>query len=95
MIEVDGAGSSSEGSEQCPAGVRGFKSHLPHHASKLSIMFRDLFQTMTGNRQAESEETLKGLRNLLPYLKNWSAWQGEIRRLERNIVKFEGTGMQS
>ena len=31
---------------------------------------------------------MKGFRNLLPYLKDWEAWQREVRRLERNIVKL-------
>ena len=32
---------------------------------------------------------MKGFRNLLPYLKDWDAWQREVRRLERNIVKLK------
>jgi hypothetical protein len=31
---------------------------------------------------------VKCFRNLLPYLKDWEAWQREIRRLERNILKL-------
>ena len=31
---------------------------------------------------------MKGFRNLLPYLKDWEAWQREVRRLERNILKL-------
>ncbi len=28
------------------------------------------------------------LRNLLPYIKDWEAWQREVRRLEQNVVKL-------
>jgi len=38
--------------------------------------------------RTELETTVKGFRNLLPYLKDWEAWQREVRRLERNIVKL-------
>ena len=38
--------------------------------------------------RTELEATVKSFRNLLPYLKDWDAWQKEIRRLERNILKL-------
>lgn len=31
---------------------------------------------------------MKAFRNLLPYLKDWEAWQKEVRRLERNVGKL-------
>ena len=43
---------------------------------------------MNKQRQAELEDTVMSLRKLLPYLKDWEAWQREIRRLEVNIVKL-------
>lgn len=43
---------------------------------------------MSEKSRTELEETVRCLRNLLPYLKDWEAWQREIRRLERNEIKL-------
>ncbi len=43
---------------------------------------------MNRERQAELEDTVRNLRKLLPYFKDWEAWQREIRRLEKNTVKL-------
>jgi hypothetical protein len=43
---------------------------------------------MSRDRQADLEDTIRKLRNILPYLKDWNPWQKEILRLERNIVKL-------
>jgi hypothetical protein len=43
---------------------------------------------MNRERQAELEDTVRSFRRLLPYFKDWEAWQSEIRRLEGNIVKL-------
>ena len=43
---------------------------------------------MNREMQAELEDTVRSFRKLLPYFKDWEAWQNEIRRLERNIVKL-------
>ncbi len=43
---------------------------------------------MSHDREAELEDTVRRLRNILPYLKDWNPWAREIRRLERNIVKL-------
>jgi hypothetical protein len=43
---------------------------------------------MSRNADLELKEIVRGLRNLLPYLKDWNAWQREIARLERNVVKL-------
>ena len=43
---------------------------------------------MNRERQLELEDTVRNLRKLLPYFKDWEAWQREIRRLERNTVKL-------
>jgi len=40
------------------------------------------------NSPLEPVATAKGFRNLLPYLKDLDAWQREVRRLERNVVKL-------
>ena len=36
--------------------------------------------------RVESKIVIRSLRNLLPYFKDWNAWNSEIRRLERNLV---------
>ena len=43
---------------------------------------------MNRNRIVRLERTARDLRNLLPYFRDWTAWQREIARLERNIVKL-------
>ena len=43
---------------------------------------------MSRKADVERKEIVRGLRNLLPYLKDWNAWQREIARLERNVVKL-------
>ena len=43
---------------------------------------------MNRGKTARLDRTVKDLRNLLPYFKDWDAWQREVRRLERNIVKL-------
>jgi hypothetical protein len=46
------------------------------------------FVVMNRERQLELEDTVRDLRRLLPYFKDWESWQREIRRLEGNIVKL-------
>jgi len=36
--------------------------------------------------RVESKIVIRSLRNLLPYFKDWNAWNSEIRRLERHLV---------
>ncbi len=36
----------------------------------------------------KAKATVRSFRNLLPYLKDWEAWQREVRRLERNAIKL-------
>jgi len=43
---------------------------------------------MSRKTDLELKEVVHGLRNLMPYLKDWNAWQRELARLERNIVKL-------
>ena len=43
---------------------------------------------MNKESDAELEDTVRRLRNILPYLRDWRPWQREIRRLESNIVKL-------
>ncbi len=43
---------------------------------------------MKPSRQKELETTVEAFRNLLPYLKDWNAWQREVMRLQRNILKL-------
>ncbi len=43
---------------------------------------------MSKDRQVVLEHTVRRFRNILPYLKDWNAWQRKIRRLERNVVKL-------
>jgi len=43
---------------------------------------------MNRERQAELDDTVRSFRKLLPYFKDWEAWQKEISRLERNTVKL-------
>ncbi len=38
--------------------------------------------------ESKLKMTLRDLRNILPYLKDWDQWQREIARLERNMVKL-------
>src|SRR5436853_6699131 len=45
-------------------------------------------QSMSRNADLELKEIVRGLRNLLPYLKDWNAWQREIARLGSNVVKL-------
>ncbi|OLD04532.1 MAG: hypothetical protein AUJ07_03815 [Crenarchaeota archaeon 13_1_40CM_3_53_5] len=43
---------------------------------------------MSGNADAKLRKMVRDLRNLLPSLKDWDAWQRELARLERNSVKL-------
>lgn len=45
-------------------------------------------RSRAGDVNVEVERMVLGLRNLLPYLKDWDAWQRELRRLENNIAKL-------
>src|SRR3989441_7463304 len=45
-------------------------------------------QSMSGNADAKLRKMVRDLRNLLPSLKDWDAWQRELARLERNSVKL-------
>lgn len=44
---------------------------------------------MNVKSRSELEATVEGFLNLLPYLKDWDAWQREVKRLERNILKLK------
>jgi len=41
---------------------------------------------MSRRADVERKKMVRGLRNLLPYLKDWNSWQRELVRLERNSV---------
>jgi len=43
---------------------------------------------MNGKADVELKKMVRDLRNLLPYLKDWNAWQRELARLERNSIKL-------
>lgn len=43
---------------------------------------------MAGDADVERKKIVRGLRNLLPYIKDWNAWQRELVRLEKNAVKL-------
>ncbi|TMI54929.1 hypothetical protein E6H18_10365 [Candidatus Bathyarchaeota archaeon] len=43
---------------------------------------------MAKDADVERKKIVQGLRNLLPYLKDWNAWQREVVRLEKNVVKL-------
>ena len=43
---------------------------------------------MNKDSHAELVDTVRRLRDILPYVKDWRPWQREIRRLERNIIKL-------
>ena len=42
--------------------------------------------SMSRRADVERKKMVRGLRNLLPYLKDWNSWQRELVRLERNSV---------
>jgi len=42
--------------------------------------------SMSRRADVEPKKMVRGLRNLLPYLKDWNAWQRELVRLEKNSV---------
>lgn len=63
---------------------------MNNHAADSSRRARRLpsRKLVDSNDQADLARTVSSLRNLLPYIKDWEAWQREVRRLERNVVKL-------
>src|SRR2546426_3292916 len=63
-------------------------SCLRTHSPTSQFMSSRAGQSMSRKADVELKKMVRDLRNLLPYLKDWNAWQRELARLERNSIKL-------